>query len=242
MRRIAPHWEVAPAKLSLTASTLHLWRWPLPPEATDDDLAPLSSAEQERAARMRHAGRRAAFIRCRQHLRRLLARYTGQAAEALVIAPDDHGKPQLVGAPFHFNLSHTDGWALLAVAQEPVGVDLESIRPRDLLTLAQRFFHPDEAAALQQARLDDQQPLFYRIWTAKEAYLKGIGTGLATPLASFTVPLHGSGPVTVADPTRPLPDWSTYPFLFTRDIMACVALATDTPIRRFQYFQCAESR
>jgi 4'-phosphopantetheinyl transferase len=50
-------------------------------------------------------------------------------------------------------------------------------------------FAPAEYAALQALPPSDRTDVFYRCWTRKEAYLKALGTGLSTDLASFEVTL-----------------------------------------------------
>ena len=46
---------------------------------------------------------------------------------------------------------------------------------------------PQEQAALREVPDDGQRPLFLRIWTRKEAYVKATGDGLARPFSSFAV-------------------------------------------------------
>jgi 4'-phosphopantetheinyl transferase len=51
--------------------------------------------------------------------------------------------------------------------------------------LAQRLFTSGEQALVQAAPADRKEPVFYRCWTRKEAYIKAIGKGLSIPLDSF---------------------------------------------------------
>jgi 4'-phosphopantetheinyl transferase len=108
-------------------------------------------------------------------------------AATLLIDRDAHGKPQLAGAlcDWQFSLSHSGGWVLLALALgQPVGVDLESLRPRErLLALAQRFFTSTEANALHNLPETERLRAFYALWTAKEAVLKAAGVGIGYGLA-----------------------------------------------------------
>ena len=98
------------------------------------------------------------------------------------------GKPELVNKPeFCFNLSHSGMWVALAYDTRPVGVDVERINPAaNLGALSKRLFTAEEQqyiASEDQAKTER----FFRIWTAKESYLKFLGTGLTRPLNSFCV-------------------------------------------------------
>ena len=114
---------------------------------------------------------------------------------ALPITRDAHGKPRLGGAlcDWHFNLSHSGGWALLALAHGvAVGVDLELPRPRQrFMALAQRHFSAGEVAALWACPEPERLHMFYALWTAKEAVLKAAGVGIAHGLARAAMRLDG---------------------------------------------------
>lgn len=117
----------------------------------------------------------------------------------------EDGKPFLPGLPdIHFNLSHSGDYIACAFSDQEVGLDLqEHSRPHtSIVRIAKRFFSAKEyeailalrAAALpadnssvgsgHPANADDSDnsacrlPLFYNLWTIKEAYLKYLGCGL----------------------------------------------------------------
>ncbi|HQW90080.1 MAG TPA: 4'-phosphopantetheinyl transferase superfamily protein, partial [Nitrospira sp.] len=113
-----------------------------------------------------------------------------------------HGKPALSGQScavqdIQFSLSHSGAYAVVAVAAgRAVGVDVEVRRPDvDALKLAERFFAAGEAQQIIQAQGDAQQRLFYRSWTAKEAYLKGRGVGLSLGLDRFEILFDDGSPL-----------------------------------------------
>lgn len=114
---------------------------------------------------------------------------------ALSITRDAHGKPQLGGSlrDWRFNLSHSGGWALLALAQGvAIGVDLELPRPRQrFMALAQRYFSAGEVATLWECPETERLRMFYALWTAKEAVLKAAGVGIAHGLARAAMRLDG---------------------------------------------------
>ncbi|MEV4173301.1 4'-phosphopantetheinyl transferase superfamily protein, partial [Nonomuraea sp. NPDC049709] len=80
-----------------------------------------------------------------------------------------------------FNLSHSDAWALVAVAPEGarVGVDVERVRADlDHLALARHLYQPEEVARLLAAGPGADLTEYFRLWTAKEAFVKATGAGL----------------------------------------------------------------
>ena len=92
------------------------------------------------------------------------------------------GKPHLRDFPnIHFSLSHSGKYAVCAVGDSPLGVDVE--QPRCTMEIARRFFHETELP-----ETEDKDYLL-RLWTAKEAFVKALGGGLTIPLNSFRVRL-----------------------------------------------------
>ncbi len=103
------------------------------------------------------------------------------------VAAGPHGKPFLPEAPdLQYSLSHSGRWAAIAWGDTPVGLDVETIAPRRAEALARRFA-PAEQAYLLEAPEAERLQRFYRLWTAKEAYVKYLGTGLTRSLSSFSV-------------------------------------------------------
>jgi phosphopantetheinyl transferase len=93
------------------------------------------------------------------------------------------GKPDLgpeFGGRLKFNLSHSAGLALVAIAAgSNVGVDLEPIRPfAGMSGLAAEFFPPQARAAYEAAPPAERAAVFFRWWTRIEAVGKAIGCGL----------------------------------------------------------------
>lgn len=144
----------------------------------------LSADERARCDTMTATG--AASLRRAAHiLKRLtVGARLGQAPEAVAFAPGD-GRPVL--APphqaTHVSLSHTAGAVAVAVADTPVGVDIEAIaRTDDAVRLAARYFAPAEARLI--GHVADAQFEFAWRWTAKEALLKARGLSLTDALAT----------------------------------------------------------
>src|SRR5204863_518086 len=127
-------------------------------------------------------------------------------ASRLVFEYAAHGKPAIAAEfsgdlPLRFNLSHSAGWAMFALAWDrEVGVDLESAarltRNVDGLTaLATRVLSTRELA-IWRALPDTaaREAAFLRAWTRKEAYAKATGQGLFDKLTCIEVALDASAP------------------------------------------------
>lgn len=89
---------------------------------------------------------------------------------------DGHGRPWLrhPGRPVHASLSRSGPHLVTAIAEEPVGVDVEVAA---LGILPELVLAPGESGDLDPRDLA-------RTWARKEAILKARGTGLATPMSS----------------------------------------------------------
>ena len=175
---------------------VHLWRAPLDvaSEAVARLGATLTVAELGRAASFRFDRDRARFVAARGQLRLLLAQYLDANAREIVLMEGSHGKPSLAVGPswLRFNLSHSDGVAVYAVARDhEVGVDLERIRSDfQFEEVARHYYSPRERAHL--AGLPEADRLFaaFNCWTRKEAYLKAVGVGIALRLDGCDVGVH----------------------------------------------------
>ena len=161
----------------------------------------LSQDEHNRLARFVFERDRHRFALSHGLLRVILARYVGIEAGRIEFATGTHGKPAMSGpsdatGAIEFSLSHSGAYALVAVTTgRAVGVDVEVRRPDvEVLKLAQRFFVPGESQTIASIQGEAQQRLFYRFWTAKEAYLKGRGVGLSLGLDRFEVLFEDRSP------------------------------------------------
>jgi 4'-phosphopantetheinyl transferase len=176
-RSLMASWPYPPDSPQLSAGEVHVWQVSL-------DASPLlpilSPDEQERANRFHFERDRQRFVAGRSWLRTILSGYLAVPADQLQFVYSPRGKPTLVAGEIQFNVSHSQGLALYAVRYDrPIGVDLECVRPIEVMSLARRFFSPREAAILQTLPPEEQLVAFFRAWTQKEAYLKATGEGLA---------------------------------------------------------------
>lgn len=139
----------------------------------------LSADELARFDRYQHPRAKAQFARCRLTLRTVLAGYLGCRPGEVRFRYDPDGKPAVEGtAGPHFNLSHTDGAGVIAVAGVPVGTDVENAREGpNADALVERFFAPAERDQYRALPPPLRPAAFLRGWTCKEALLKGVGCG-----------------------------------------------------------------
>ena len=113
-----------------------------------------------------------------------ICRATGLSNQHLEFSTNTYGKPFLVNSPhIHFNISHAGNFVACAIADEPIGIDIEIIKPTEM-KIAERFFAPDEVTYITS---DGSIYRFYEVWTKKESRIKWEGTGLSIPLSSFSV-------------------------------------------------------
>jgi 4'-phosphopantetheinyl transferase len=158
----------------------------LDPEQVNFFWQILDVEERKCADRFYLEKHRRRFIVARAVLKGLIAQYLQISAASVKFVLGDRGKPALdqsiAADGLQFNLSHSHEYALYGfVCDRQIGVDLEYLRPiKDAVDLAQRFFCQREYQAISQLPDDNQKAsAFLRYWTAKEAFLKGIGAGIA---------------------------------------------------------------
>lgn len=184
----------------LGPSDVHVWFCDLLQYADDQGVlaALLSGDEQARAVRFAFDRDRQRYILSHALLRLVLSRYTRKGAAQIRFSTGQHGKPAISGPgavsdDIQFSLSHSGPYALVAVGRgRAVGADVEVLKADvDALKLAQRFFAPGESALMAKRDGEARRHLFYRFWTAKEAYLKGKGVGLSLGLDRFEVLFDG---------------------------------------------------
>jgi 4'-phosphopantetheinyl transferase len=168
-------------KNELDANTVCVWQADLvlPQPSIQEFVEILSDDERQRADRFYRDSDRSAFIAARGILRTLLGGYLQCDRQQVKFSYTDRGKPFIANNSLQFNVSHSHGLALYAIAENRlVGIDVESIRVIEVEPLAKRFFSDREYQQLCQLSGDRQSEAFFTYWTAKEAYLKATGEGL----------------------------------------------------------------
>lgn len=185
----------------------------------------LDDDERRRASRLLRPGDRRTYLASHLGLRVLLGGYLGVAPGEVRLVREDcpscggpHGRPAVAGGGVHFSLSHSGDLAYFAFAGVPVGVDVEGLPSAAAVADVLSSLHPAEAAEIAALPEDGRRAALARVWSRKEACLKGIGTGLAEGL---TEPYVGAGAV----PAR-VPGWSLSDLPAPPDHAAALALHT----------------
>ena len=239
-------WSEPPeAALSLATGEVHVWRLALdqPESVLTEFRRTLEADELERAGRFHFEKHRRHFVVGRGGLRHVLSRYLDVKPEELRFTYGAFGKPALVGDELRFNMSHSHGVALFAVAADrELGVDVEHMRA-DFASedIARRFFSPVEVAAFGALQKEEQVAAFFRCWTRKEAYIKAIGRGLSEPLDAFDVTLApGEAATLLRASGQDVSRWS----LFDLDVGEgyAGALLVEAPVSRLTLYLTTGSR
>ena len=179
---------------------VHVWRVDLDCAARTVAAlrATLSPEEEQRAARFRSIELQDRWTVARGALRCILAAYARCEPGVLVFREEPHGKPVLTWPveDILFNLSHTGGLALVAIAGiGRVGIDAETVRSEiEVEELSRRFFAPAEAAEILALSPDARLAAFFNCWARKEAFVKALGGGLSVPLDRFQVSVRSDQP------------------------------------------------
>jgi 4'-phosphopantetheinyl transferase len=149
----------------------------------------IERSEVARAERTTHRDTRTTFIKSRAVLRSVLSRETGISPAKVRLRTGPYGKPELGDDDgMHFNMSHSGGITLVAVHTRPIGVDIELVDRRiDSFDGAPELLTANEWAQLSKVDRPQRTRQFFRIWTQKEALLKGMGLGISADAGSFGV-------------------------------------------------------
>lgn len=218
-------WIPSSSPPQLAAKELHLWRLPLdtsPLDFTNLKML-LARDEEQRAARLLDPRKAQDLIVGRGRTRQILASYLAVDPAQIAFAYGRYGKPTLptsASTDLTFNLTHSGAWALLVIARGmEVGIDLEKIDPHlDYEPLADCVFTPEENSVLASVPELRRRRTFYRLWTCKEARLKGEGGGFS-----------------IADGAAQA-GWTTRSFWLGRGYVGSVACAAAVAsIQRFQW-------
>ena len=136
----------------------------------------LSEQRREQVLRFKYELGRKTCAMAYMLLRRALREKYG-IEDAPMFEYGEHGKPSIIGHPdIHFNFSHCREAVACAISEQPIGVDVESVREyKD--SLVRYTMNDQEVQQILQAERPDME--FTRLWTMKEAKLKLSGHGIS---------------------------------------------------------------
>jgi 4'-phosphopantetheinyl transferase len=138
----------------------------------------LSPSEIAHAARFHQEKDAQQYIVTRAVLRILLADTLAVQPQDIEIITSANKKPVLARQhEIHFNVSHSGNQAVIAIAGQAVGVDVEWLQPAfEYQSVAEYAFSDRERVQLRSSKNPYRE--FFSLWTRKEAFLKGLGEGL----------------------------------------------------------------
>ena len=115
------------------------------------------------------------FIATRLAIRKIISEYTGTMPQSVIFNQTANKKPSTAG--IEFNISHNGHYIMIAVSENPIGIDVEQIdHPVDVAQLIPYCFDTAEKEFIASSK--DQKESFFALWTRKEALLKATGEGL----------------------------------------------------------------
>ncbi|MGY1638682.1 4'-phosphopantetheinyl transferase family protein [Geodermatophilus sp. SYSU D00742] len=194
----------APADVAV--SLVHLQPGGVPDAVLGRVLATLPPERRARLRRYRHRTdvERGALADVSAAL--LVADRTGVAPGDVAVVRSGSGAPVVVGDPravgLRVSLAHAGRWVACALSDRAVGVDVEVVRTLSPSAVAGMLPRAAARAALAGDSATCSRRAV-RLWTATEAYLKWLGTGLAVDPRDVRLDEIGATRVRVRLPDRP---------------------------------------
>ncbi len=111
-----------------------------------------------------------------------IAELLGVLPEDIVLRRTDKGKPYAEGLDVSFSVSHSEDMVICAVGKGAIGADVEHIR--HINRNVSRFACTESDKDFVFSSEYGWETRFFELWTAKEAYVKSLGTGISD-LKSF---------------------------------------------------------
>ena len=113
---------------------------------------------------------------------------SGKTAADLKIARTEYGKPYFEERrDIHFSISHAGEYILIAVGEDPLGVDIEKRRKINCERLGRKIMTDEEYRIFLES--EDREEEFYRRWVLMESYVKWTGLGFAGGIQGL--PMNG---------------------------------------------------
>ncbi|MBB6332566.1 4'-phosphopantetheinyl transferase [Chryseobacterium sediminis] len=94
-------------------------------------------------------------------------------------------KPYLKGHSLHFNISHSKELVACAIAEYPLGIDVEFNDPK--VSYHDFTFQMTDKELQEIQDAEDKMKKLFTYWTRKEAVIKAHGAGMMLPLDSFEI-------------------------------------------------------
>ena len=156
------------------------------PETLSKWYAQMSTDRKESVDSLKISSKKALRIAADALARETISEFCGISPGEIIFGIGEKGKPFVKNLPVHFSISHSGDYAVCAVSEKEIGIDIEKMRnihPR----AAERFCSKSEISYANSS-----QKAFFEVWTLKEAYFKCIGTGLDSEIKNVTFETIGN--------------------------------------------------
>ncbi len=144
----------------------------------DETFDMMSETRRKAILRYRHENDRRRSVLGERLARKGVSKLCGIAESEIKLARTEKGKPFVTNAKAFYSVSHSGNRVICAVSDKEIGVDIEKVRPMDLHITRISCTDSDREFVFSDGDENAQIERFFRVWTAKEAYFKFIGTGL----------------------------------------------------------------
>ncbi|REH01871.1 4'-phosphopantetheinyl transferase [Flavobacterium aquicola] len=161
------------------------------------------------------------FIIYRSILKFILAAHTKLEVKNIDLDYHLNKKPYLASHPWlHFNISHSEDFAAIAVSYKKVGIDIEYMSGDfDFTNILPDIFDDNEIFEIKNAF--NKKQAFYTSWTRKEAFVKALGKGIDEDF-KYIPCLDGQHNID-SILLKNKEDWQMYSFALTEHYLGAVA-------------------
>lgn len=119
--------------------------------------------------------------------RKAISEFCKIAPQKIEFNVSEYGKPFAKDLNVNFSISHSGDYAICAVSDKKIGIDIEKIREINPKS-ASKF-----ACKNEEEYIFAHENGFFEIWTLKEAYFKCIGTGLGADIKNVNFSISENG-------------------------------------------------
>ena len=142
------------------------------------------------------------FVKTRFFIRLAMSHYLNLELKEIKFVYNKYDKPcinpTISNIPINFSISHSNELIVFVFQKnQEIGIDIEYVDHNkiDDLLYDESILSVEEIALIKSAQPECREKLFYKLWTCKESYLKGLGIGLNIPLKNIKIAPDLSGVV-----------------------------------------------
>lgn len=135
----------------------------------------MNSEKRERIDRFKNTEDKKRSVCAEMLARQEISKNYGFAIEEIMFDTQENGKPYCKNADVHLSLSHSGEYAVCAIGDADIGIDIQKIVPYNEKT-AKKVCSESEFEHIEKS--DDKAAEFVKLWTQKEAFAKMEGKGI----------------------------------------------------------------